>query len=118
MRKWVNSIAVVLLLAVVFAMLGLRVAHPKSGLGSAVGSAKSSIVIYKKIESFTVGQRLLVNTGNRSMDPVVTIARTISDDTVDVQTERMLIQVPNNEVKGRVVALLPFIGGLFSAFGL
>lgn len=118
MRRWINSIAVVLLLAVVFTMLGLRVAHPKSGLNSAVGSAKSSIVIYKKAESFSVGQRLLVNTGSRDMDPVITIARTIGASTVDVQTDRMLVQVPNKEVKGRIVALLPFIGGLFSAFGL
>lgn len=118
MRRWINTIAVVLLLAVVFTMLGLRVAHPKSGLGSAVGSAKSSIVIYKKTENFTVGQRLLVNTGDRNMDPVVTIARTVSENTVDVQTDRMLVQVPNQEIKGRIVALLPFLGGLFSAFGL
>ena len=118
MRRWVNAVAVVLLLAVVFTMLGLRVAHPKSGLGSAVGSAKSSLVIYKKAESFTAGQRLLVNTGDRNMDPVVSIARTASENTVDVQTDRMLVQVPKNEVKGRIVALLPFIGGLFSAFGL
>ena len=118
MRRWLNTIAVVLLLAVVFTMLGLRVAHPKSGIGSAVGSAKSSVVIYKKSDSFAAGQRLLVNTGDRDMDPVVTVARTVSENTVDVQTDRMLVQVPNQEIKGRIVALLPFIGGLFSAFGL
>lgn len=118
MRQWLRSIAVILVLAVVFTMLGLRVAHPKSGLNSAVGSAKSTLVVYKKVDSFTVGQRLLVNTGDRNSDPVVTIVRTISEGTVDVQTERMLVQVKNEDVKGRVVALFPFIGGLFSAFGL
>ena len=118
MRKWVRSVAIVLVLAVVFMMLGLRIAHPKSGLNSAVGSAKSTLVVYKKADSFVVGQRLLVNTGDRNMDPVVTIARTVSEGTVDVQTDRMLVQVPNSEVKGRIVALFPFIGGLFSAFGL
>ena len=118
MRRWVNTIAAVLLLVVVFTMLGLRVAHPKSGLNSAVGSAKSSLVIYKKAESFSVGQRLLVNTGSPEMDPAISIARTVGTETVDVQTERMLIQVSNKDVRGRIVALLPFIGGLFSAIGL
>ena len=118
MRKWVNTIAAVLLLVVVFTMLGLRVAHPKSGLNSAVGSAKSSLVIYKKADSFSVGQRLLVNSGSPEMDPVISIVRTIGKESVDVQTERMLIQVSNDEVRGRIVALLPFIGGLFSALGL
>lgn len=118
MRRWIRSIAVVLVLAVVFMMLGLRVAHPKSGLNSAVGSAKSTLVVYKKAESFSVGQRLLVNTGDRNVDPVVSIARTVGDSTVDVQTDRMLVQVSNSEVRGRIVALFPFIGGLFSAFGL
>lgn len=118
MRNWVRTVAVLLVLVVVFMMLGLRIAHPKSGLNSAVGSAKSTLVVYKKVDSVTVGQRLLVNTGDRNMDPVVTIARTVSDGTVDVQTDRMLVQVPNSEVKGRIVALFPFLGGLFSAFGL
>ena len=118
MRKWVNAIAALLLLIVVFTLLGLRVAHPKSGLNSAVGSAKSSIVIYKKADSFQAGQRLLVITGSPDFDPVVTIARTVSEKTVDVQTDKMLVQINNSDVKGRIVALLPFIGGLFSAFGL
>lgn len=118
MRRWVNSIAVVLLLAVVFTMLGLRVAHPKSGLSSATGSAKSTLVVYKKQDTFSVGQKLLVITGDRNMDPVVSIAKTVSENTVDVQTDRMLVQVSNDNVKGRIVALFPFIGGLFSAFGL
>lgn len=118
MRNWVRTIAVVLVLAVVFTMLGLRVAHPKSGLNSAVGSAKSTLVVYKKVNTYEVGQRLLVNTGDRNVDPVITIARTVSDGAVDVQTDRMLVQVSNSEVRGRIVALFPFIGGLFSAFGL
>lgn len=118
MRNWIRSIAVILVLAVVFSMLGLRVAHPKSGLSSAVGSAKSSLVIYKVSETYTPGQRLLVNTGDRNVDPVVSIARTVTETTVDVQTGTMLVQVANNDVKGRIVALFPFIGGLFSAFGL
>ena len=118
MRRWVNTITAFLLLVVVFTLLGLRVAHPKSGLNSAVGSAKSSIVIYKKADSFQAGQRLLVVTGSRDLDPVVTIARTVSEKTVDVQTDKMLVQINNTEIKGRIVALLPFLGGLFSAFGL
>ena len=118
MRRWARTIAVILVLVVVFMMLGLRIAHPKSGLSSAVGSAKSSLVIYKKADSFSPGQRLLINTGDRNMDPVITIARTVGENTVDVQTDRMLVQVPNSEVKGRIVALFPFLGGLFSAFGL
>lgn len=118
MRNWVRSIAIVLVLAIVFMLLGLRVAHPKSGLKSAVGSAKSSLVIYKKADTFSPGQRLLVNTGDRNVDPVISIARTVSDKSVDAQTDRLLVQVPNEEVKGRIVALLPFLGGLFSAFGL
>lgn len=118
MRKWVNTIAVALLLTVVFLMLGLRVGHPKSGLSSAVGSAKTAVVIYKSVEEVEVGQRLLVNTGSADMDPVVAIAKSVSSNSVDVQTDRMLVQVNKAEIKGRIVALLPFIGGLFSVFGL
>ena len=118
MRRWVNSIAIGLLIVVVFLLLGLRVAHPKSGLNSAVGSAKSSIVIYKDASTFKAGQRLLVNTGSPEMDPVVSIVRSVAEGSVNVQTERMLVQVLDKDVKGRIVALLPFIGGLFSALGM
>lgn len=118
MKRWVNVVAATLLLIIVFMMLGLRVAHPKSGLKSAVGSAKTSIVIYKTESKFKVGERLLVNTGASDVDPVISIVKTVSSGTVDVQTDRMLVQVQNKNVKGRIVALLPFIGGLFSAIGL
>ena len=107
-----------LLLVVVFLLLGLRIGHPKSGLNSAVGSAKTALVIYKSVDNVEVGQKLLVNTGSSSMDPVVSIAKLVSGDTVDVQTERMVVQVSKDNIKGRIVALLPFIGGLFSVFGL
>ena len=118
MRRWVNTVAAVLLLVVLFLMLGLRIGHPKSGLNSAVGSAKTAVVIYKHVDTIEVGQRLLVNTGGTNMDPVVSIAKAVSGDTVDVQTERMVVQVTKENVKGRIVALLPFIGGIFSVFGL
>lgn len=118
MRKWIRTVAVALVLVLVFMLLGLRVAHPKSGLNSAVGSAKSTLVVYKKADTFLAGQRLLVNTGDRNVDPVVSIARTVGEGTVDVQTDRMLVQVSDKDVQGRIVALFPFIGGLFSAFGL
>lgn len=118
MRRWVNTIAISLLVIVVFLMLGLRISHPKSGLNSAVGSAKTSLVIYKKVDKIEVGQRVLVNTGAKDVDPVVAIAKTVSANSVDVQTERMLVQVTNQNVKGRIVALFPFIGGIFSAIGL
>lgn len=118
MRRWVNAIAATLLLLVVFMILGLRIGHPKSGLNSAVGSAKTAVVIYKSVNTIEVGQRLLVNTGSDNMDPVVSIVKQVSGDTVDVQTDRMVVQVQKSNVKGRIVALLPFIGGIFSVFGL
>lgn len=118
MRRWVNAIAATLLLVVVFMLLGLRVGHPKSGLSSAVGSAKTAVVIYKSVDTIEVGQRLLVNTGSANMDPVVSIVKQVSGETVDVQTDRMVVQVQKANVKGRIVALIPFIGGLFSVFGL
>ena len=52
--------AIALVLVVALFALGFRVAHPQGGLNSAMGSAKSSIVLYKKVGQAMPGDKVIV----------------------------------------------------------
>lgn len=107
---------VVGIVAILFA-LGFRVAHPQDGLQSAMGSAKSSLVIYKASGSYEVGQKVVVvaNIGN---ELGVIKSASKEDGTVDVDTKSAFVRVKNEDVVGKMILVVPFFGTIVNAIGL
>ena len=98
--------------------IGFRVHHPQSGLRSAVGSAESSVVVVRQVDKFSAGDRVLVDIGDSNLSPATSIVRSINDGTIDVQAGDLLVTVEPEKIKGKILALIPFVGAILSAIGL
>lgn len=98
--------------------IGFRVGHPQSGLSSAVGSAQSSVVLYRQTEKLAAGDRVLVDIGDPELSPATSIIRTVNEGTIEVQAGDLLVSVEREKVKGKILALIPFVGSILSLVGL
>lgn len=110
-------VIVAVIFAVLFA-LGFRVAHPQAGLESALGSAKSSLVIYRGADSFEVGQKVVVVVSGSGNQLGIVKAASKEDGTVDVDTTGAFVRVKNEDVVGRMMIVIPFFGTIASVVGL
>lgn len=117
-RNWVRITAIAAVVIVFMSVIGFRVGHPQSGLRSAVGSAESSIVLYRQTEKLAAGDRVLVDIGDAELSPATSIIRNVNETSIDVQAGDLLVTVEVSNVRGKILALLPFVGSILSVFGL
>lgn len=108
-------IALIAIIGVLF-VLGFRVAHPQEGLQSAMGSAKSSLVVYKASDKYAVGQKVVVvvaDSGNQ-----LGVVKSATAESVDVDTRVAFVRVKQEDVVGKMVLIIPFFGTIFGFVGL
>lgn len=108
-------IALAAIFVVLFA-IGFRVIHPENGLQSAMGSAKSSIVIYKSSSNYAVGHKVVVEVAGQGKQ--TGIVKSASDGSVDVDTLVAFVRVKNEDVLGKLVIVVPFFGTILGVVGL
>ena len=108
-------IAIAAIFVVLFA-LGFRVIHPENGLQSAMGSAKSTVVIYKSSSNYAVGHKVVVEVAGQGKQ--TGIVKSASDGSVDVDTLVAFVRVKNEDVIGKLVVVVPFFGTLLNVIGL
>jgi hypothetical protein len=108
-------IALAAILVVLFA-LGFRAVHPQDGLASAMGSAKSSIVVFKPAGQYSVGNKVVVEVAGQGKQSG--IVKSATGDTVDVDTRAAFVRVKQSEVLGKLIVVLPFFGTIFGLVGL
>ena len=108
-------IAITAALAVFF-LLGFRVIHPENGLSSAMGSAKSSVVLYKKSGEYSVGQKVVVEVSGQGKQSGIVKAAT--KESVDVDTRAAFVRVKQEDVLGKLYLVIPFFGTIFGLIGL
>jgi hypothetical protein len=108
-------IALVAIVLVLFA-LGFRVIHPEDGLSSAMGSAKSSVVIYKHSGDYSIGSKVVVEVAGQGKQSG--IVKSASKTTVDVDTRVAFIRVKKSDVLGQLIVVVPFFGKVFGLVGL
>jgi hypothetical protein len=108
-------IALAAIIVVLFT-LGFRVIHPAAGLESAMGSAKSSIVVYKHSSNYAVGHKVVVEVAGQGKQ--TGIVKSASDGSVDVDTLSAFVRVKNGDVLGKLVVVVPFFGTLLGIIGL
>jgi hypothetical protein len=117
MRKriigWVVIVAVV---TGAFMGLGFRLNHLQGGIGSALGSAKSSLALYKHGTSAEVGSKVIVNVNG--VGPELGIVKSATETTVDVDLGASFIRVDKTQVLGKLIAVIPFLGSVLGIVGL
>jgi hypothetical protein len=109
----------VVILAIVtgaFMGLGFRLNHLQGGIGSALGSAKSSLALYKHGTSAEVGSKVIVNVNG--FGPELGIVKAATDTSLDVDLGATFIRVDRTQVLGKLVAVIPFLGSVLGIVGL
>ena len=103
-------------IAVVLFTLGFRVIHPENGLSSAMGSAKSSVVVYKHSSSYAIGSKVVVEVAGQGKQSG--IVKSATPETVDVDTRVAFVRVKQEDVLGKLIVVIPFFGTIFGIVGL
>lgn len=108
-------IAIAAIIVVLFS-LGFRIIHPQDGLSSAMGSAKSSIVLYKHSSQYAVGSKVVVEVAGQGKQSG--IVKSATDETVDVDTRAAFVRVKQEDVLGKLIVVIPFFGTILGIVGL
>lgn len=114
-RRGKVFIGVIVAFVLLFA-LGIRVTHPQSGMEHALGSAESSIAIYRVTDNYSLDDKVVVALPENG--PALGVVRGVVEGSLDVQIGATLYRLGLADVDGKMVVIIPFIGYLFSAVGL
>jgi hypothetical protein len=113
-----NRIVALVLLIVVFFGLGFRLGHPQDGLKNALGSAKSGIVLYKTGADFKTGAKAMVRIDEPNPSPIIAFIVSAEGESVQIQSGTEVVTVKKEQVYGKLIAVIPFIGTILSVVGL
>jgi hypothetical protein len=113
-----NRIVAGLLLLVVLFAFGFRLGHPQDGLKNALGSAKSGVVLYKTGADFKAGAKAMVRITEPNPSPIIAFIVSAEGEDVQIQSGTEVITVKKEQVYGKLIAVIPFIGSILSVVGL
>ena len=117
MRKsWIKPVAAVAVVVILFFFAGFRIGHPVTGLSTALGSAKSSLAIYKSSGQSTVGSKVVVEI--KGLGTAIGIVKSAASGNVDVDLGATFNRVSEKDVSGKLVAVIPFLGSVIGIVGL
>lgn len=108
-------VGVIVALALFFAV-GLRLTHPQSGLDHALGSAQSSVALYRVTDAFAVNDKVVA--ALPADGPALGIVRGVFGDAYDVQIGSQLFRLNKQDIDGKMLVIIPFLGSLLGVFGL
>jgi hypothetical protein len=111
-----KTLAIVLVVLVAFFGLGFRFSHPNQGLSSALGSAKSSVAIYKRAGQPAISSKILVKVKDSGTG--LGIVRGSQGGNLDVDLGATFVRVSQKDVQGKLIAVIPFIGSVLGVVGL
>lgn len=104
-------------IAVLFFALGLRLEHPKTGLGNALGSAQSSLVVVKKISEVKPGDKIVVG-AQVGKSPVLGIVASVKNGSIEMHVGNGIARSSQDKVAGKLLIVIPFLGLPLNAIGL
>jgi glutathione synthase/RimK-type ligase-like ATP-grasp enzyme len=115
-KRPMQIIAVVALLVATLFIVGIRVAHPQLGLQSSLGSAKTTLVIYKSANAVAKDSKVVVKTNDGQTG--TGIARVVTNEHIDVNLNTKFERIPSKDIKGKLILVIPFIGVILGVIGL
>lgn len=98
--------------------LGIRIAHPHGGLSNGLGSAQSGIVLYKSSNESVTGSKVIVSFSSPHVSPVLAVVVGNQKNSIAIQTGTKLEAVQPNQIKGRLLVVVPFLGVILNTVGL
>ncbi len=110
---WVVIVAIVV---TAFMGFGFRLNHLQGGIGSALGTAQSSLAVYKHGTTAGVGEKVVVNI--KDSGPQLGIIKSATNSTIDVDLGSAFIRVERSEILGKLIAVIPFFGSILGVVGL
>lgn len=113
-----NRLVVLFLILVIFFALGFRLGHPQDGLKNALGSAKSGVVLYKTGADFKAGAKAMVRLDAPKPSPIIAFIVRAEGEKVQIQSGTEVVTVKKEQVYGKLLAVIPFIGSILSVVGL
>jgi len=116
-RKW--SIFVVILglvVGVAGGPLNLRIVHPRSGVGTSLGSASSSIVVVHKSKTYKAGEKVVAGIVDTKRSPILGAIQVIDQGQVLVTTGPLYYSSETQKISGKVILVLPFFGWIVGLF--
>ena len=111
-----SSLAIAAVAAVLFGFLGLRFAHPMSGVNTSTGAANTGIVLIKQTESYEVGKSVIADVFASSENPVMSVVAAVNESAILLATESGYSQVKPDRIRGQVVVLFPYFGSVANLF--
>jgi hypothetical protein len=118
MNKNRKVVGILVLAFALLFVLGFRIGHPQAGLTNALGSAKSSLVVYQKSDNYSAGQKVLAKSGDTSRSPFLGQIAGATGDRYDVGNGQFAEQVSAKEISGKLLFVIPFFGTVFGWVGL
>ena len=112
----VRVLVIVLAVLLVGYIAGLRFAHPQEGLGTALGAAKTSVVLYRAGDSLGFEHKIIFKSSSGATALGIVAGTDGKKAYVNVDTR--FEQVTQSQVKGRLISVFPFVGVLFGLVGL
>jgi len=110
------SLAAVVALIATLSALNISITHPKSGLATAMGEAKSAVMFVQAKKEYSVGESIVGDTSAKNGNPVFGVISAVGDGSYMLNGNNGYISVANDEVRGKVVAIAPWWGKLFNIF--
>lgn len=110
--------AIVVAVLVVALALGFRVEHPAAGFKTVLGSPSSSVVVTKKADAYAVGDKVVVNSASKELSPLLGQVTAVTDGQYSVTNGVFLETISGENVKGKMIVVLPFLGYLLGVIGL
>jgi hypothetical protein len=105
-----------LLVVALFFFFGLRLTHPQSGLDHALGTAQSSVALYRVADSFSMDDKVVA--ALPANGPALGVVRGEFGDAYDVQIGSQLFRLNKQDIEGKMLVIIPFLGSLLGLVGL
>lgn len=112
-----KPVGIFILVVVISMAFGFRVTHPHEGLRNSLGSAQSGIVIYRSADAVSVGQTVMIDIDKSDKSPMLVVVTAVDGQKVQVQNGSATLESDLTHVKGKMFAVVPFLGQLLNVVG-
>ena len=115
-KSWIKPVAAIAVVLALFLGAGFRIGHPVTGLSTALGSAKSSLAVYKPSGQSKVGTKVVVEV--KGLGTAIGVVKSAASGNVDVDLGATFNRVSEKDVDGKLIAVIPFLGSVLGIIGL
>jgi hypothetical protein len=91
----------------------VSIVHPRSGAAISLGTVKNSLIAISRGSNVAVGDKIVVSVGGKD-SPELVVVQSVAPQSVLTTANGRIQVVTRAQIRGRVLALFPFLGWPFS----